>query len=274
MNSPTRMFFAAHALLPEGWRSDVLLEWNDAGMLVAVTPDVRDAPADAVCAAGPVIPGMPNLHSHAFQRAMAGLTKYRANPTDSFWSWRDLMYRFAARITLGAIARWLYVEMLKAGYTSVCEFHYVHHAADDSRHANPAELSQRVVDEASETGIGMTVRYVGDNPMGPPLEGTITELRHTQAVVQDNITRRRWAVLYAAILFDATAAPIQNEAPPPRPRPEEFFIGDTVGFTDKHLNERVDTVVRLNSKTASIAVTDSEGHWRTSYSLLQKIVDI
>ncbi len=79
------------------------------------------------------MPGMPNLHSHAFQRAMAGLTEYRANPTDSFWSWRELMYRFAARITpdmLGAIARWLYVEMLKAGYTSVCEFHYVHHARD------------------------------------------------------------------------------------------------------------------------------------------------
>ncbi|HEY4353503.1 MAG TPA: formimidoylglutamate deiminase, partial [Paraburkholderia sp.] len=109
---------------------------------------------------GPIVPGMPNLHSHAFQRAMAGLTEYRANPTDSFWSWRDLMYRFAARITpdtLGAIARWLYVEMLKAGYTSVCEFHYVHHAADGQRYANPAELAQRVVDAASETGIGMTM---------------------------------------------------------------------------------------------------------------------
>ncbi|BBP97164.1 hypothetical protein BSFA1_22930 [Burkholderia sp. SFA1] len=68
--------------------------------------------------------------------------------------------------------------------------------------------------------------------------------------------------------------PIQTEAPPPRPRPEEFFIGDTVGFTDKHLNERVGTVVRLNAKTASIAVTDSEGHWRVLYGLLRKIVDI
>ncbi|WP_244285772.1 hypothetical protein [Caballeronia concitans] len=96
--------------------------------------------------------------------------------------------------------------------------------------------------------IGMTVRYIGDNPLGAPLEGTVTELRHTQAVIQDNVTRRRWAVLYAAILLDATAAPTQKEAPPPRPRPEEFFIGDTVGFTDKHLNERVGTVVRLNAK--------------------------
>jgi len=162
MNTPPKpnALFAAHALLPAGWRSDVLLEWNEAGTLVAVTPDLPAAPAGVARAAGPLVPGMPNLHSHAFQRAMAGLTEYRANPSDSFWSWRDLMYRFAARITpdtLGAIARWLYVEMLKAGYTSVCEFHYVHHAADGARHANPAELAQCVVDAASETGIGMTM---------------------------------------------------------------------------------------------------------------------
>jgi hypothetical protein len=88
------------------------------------------------------------------------------------------------------------------------------------------------------------------------------------------VTRRRWAVLYAAILLDATAALTQKEVPPPRPRPEEFFIGDTVGFTDKHLNERVGTVVRLNTKTASITVTDPEGHWRVSYGLLRKFLDI
>jgi hypothetical protein len=92
--------------------------------------------------------------------------------------------------------------------------------------------------------------------------------------VQDSVTRRRWEVLYAAILLDANEAPIQKEAPTPRPRPEEFFIGDTVGFTDKHLNERVGTVVRLNAKTASIAVTGSEGHRRVSYGLLRKILDI
>ncbi|WP_321795287.1 hypothetical protein [Caballeronia sp. J97] len=133
---------------------------------------------------------------------------------------------------------------------------------------------RRVLEVRQRMHIGMTVRYIGDNPLGPPSEGTITELRHTQAVVQDNMTRRRCAMLYAAILLDVTAAPIQNEAPPARPRSEEFFIGDTVGFTDKHLNERVGTVVRLNSKTASIAVTDSEGHWRVSYSLLRKIFDV
>ncbi|CAB3792201.1 5'-deoxyadenosine deaminase [Paraburkholderia caffeinitolerans] len=160
MNSNSRALFAAHAWLPQGWRRNVLLEWDAAGNLQRVQADLPAAPAGVALAAGPVMPGMPNLHSHAFQRAMAGLTEYRANPTDSFWSWRDLMYRFAARITpddLGAIARWLYVEMLKSGYTSVCEFHYVHHAHDGQRYANPAELAQRVVDAASETGVGMTM---------------------------------------------------------------------------------------------------------------------
>jgi formimidoylglutamate deiminase len=160
MTTTTRALFAAQAYLPGGWRSNVLLEWGETGTLRAVTPDLARAPEGVAQAKGPLMPGMPNLHSHAFQRAMAGLTEYRANPTDSFWSWRDLMYRFAARITpddLGAIARWLYVEMLKAGYTSVCEFHYVHHAQDGKRYANPSELAQRVVEAAGETGIGMTM---------------------------------------------------------------------------------------------------------------------
>jgi hypothetical protein len=120
----------------------------------------------------------------------------------------------------------------------------------------------------------MAVSYIGDNPLGPPSQGTIAELRHTQAVVQDSASRRHWAIPYAAIVPDS-AAPIHPEpAPPPRAKREEFFIGDTVGFTDKHLNERVGTIVRLNSKTASIAVSDSDGHWRVSYGLLRHIIDL
>lgn len=151
--------FADHARLADGWRRNVLLEWDAAGTLSAVTPDTS-APEGVRRANGPLMAGMPNLHSHAFQRAMAGLTEYRANPADSFWSWRDLMYRFAARITpdsMGAIAHWLYIEMLKAGYTSVCEFHYVHHAPTGERYGNPAEMAERVVDAAQAAGIGMTM---------------------------------------------------------------------------------------------------------------------
>ena len=151
--------FAAHARLADGWRRDVLLEWDAAGTLTAVTPGSA-APRGVERARGPVLAGMPNLHSHAFQRAMAGLTEYRASAADSFWSWRDLMYRFAARLTperIGAIANWLYVEMLKAGYTSVCEFHYVHHAPDGRRYANRAQMAERVVDAAAAAGIGLTM---------------------------------------------------------------------------------------------------------------------
>jgi formimidoylglutamate deiminase len=174
MDHINRSLFAQHAFLPDGWRRNVLLQWDRHGMLSAVTPD-SVAPAGVPRAAGPLLPGMPNLHSHAFQRAMAGLTEYRASATDTFWSWRDLMYRFAARITpegLGAIARWLYIEMLKAGYTSVCEFHYVHHAPDGSRYANEAELAQRVVDAAHTSGIGITMlpvlyQYAGFNQQPP-----------------------------------------------------------------------------------------------------------
>jgi len=155
----SRQLFARIARVDGTWRSNVLLRWNADGMLTGVE-------ADSVCpngvdtAAGPVLPGMSNLHSHAFQRAMAGLTEYRATAADSFWSWRDLMYRFATRISpddLDAIARWLYIEMLKCGYTSVCEFHYVHHAPDGQRYANPAEMASRTVGAATDSGIGITV---------------------------------------------------------------------------------------------------------------------
>jgi formimidoylglutamate deiminase len=102
---------------------------------------------------------MPNLHSHAFQRAMAGLAEARTHASDSFWTWRELMYRFAARITpaqLEAIAGHLYVEMLKAGYTSVAEFHYLHHDAGGRVFADPAEMSERVIEAARGTGIALT----------------------------------------------------------------------------------------------------------------------
>ena len=158
-SNPHHSLFAEDAYLPEGWCRNVLLQWNDEGVLVAVTADAA-RPPDVARANGPLMPGMPNLHSHAFQRAMAGLAEYRAQASDTFWSWRDLMYRFAARIgpdTLAAIAHWLYIEMLKAGYTSVCEFHYVHHAPDGKRYANRAELAEHVVDAAARAGIGMTM---------------------------------------------------------------------------------------------------------------------
>jgi formimidoylglutamate deiminase len=93
-----------------------------------------------------LLPGIPNIHSHAFQRAMAGLAERQGDPRDSFWTWRELMYRFAGRVTpesLRDIAAQLYVEMLEAGYTSVCEFHYLHHQADGRPYADPRRCRWR-----------------------------------------------------------------------------------------------------------------------------------
>jgi formimidoylglutamate deiminase len=154
------MLLADHALLPDGWAQHVLLAWDQAGTLTAVTPNAA-APPDVPRASGPLLPGMPNLHSHAFQRAFAGLSEYRSSDSaDSFWTWRALMYRFARDISpdqLERIATQLYIEMLRAGYTSVCEFHYLHHAPDGQRYADPAEMSMRLLAAAQRAGIGITL---------------------------------------------------------------------------------------------------------------------
>ena len=184
----TNQLFAADALLPTGWARNVLIEWDGAGRITAVTPDAAQGAAPA--APGPVIPGMPNLHSHAFQRAFAGLTEYRGQSQDSFWSWRDLMYRFAARITpesLEAIATWLYVEMLEAGYTSVCEFHYVHHDTDGKPYADDAELSLALLRAARNAGIGMTLLPVLYQTSGfggkPPRDDQKRFIRSTDSML-------------------------------------------------------------------------------------------
>lgn len=111
-------------------------------------------------AAGWWLPGVANLHSHAFQRAMAGQAECQSDPEDSFWTWRETMYRFAARFdpeTLEAVAAQLYVEMLEAGYTAVCEFHYLHHAADGAPYAQPDAMSQALIAAARRTGIRLTL---------------------------------------------------------------------------------------------------------------------
>jgi|CXWL01.1.fsa_nt_gi formimidoylglutamate deiminase len=151
-------FHCDFALLPEGWRRNVRLTVGADGRWDSVT---CDSAAEGARSLGRcVIPGMPNLHSHAFQRAMAGSAERFGRPDDSFWSWRELMYRFAGTIdpdSLYAIAAWLYVEMLERGYTRVCEFHYVHHQADGTPHADPAAMSAALIAAARDTGIGLTL---------------------------------------------------------------------------------------------------------------------
>ncbi|MCH7795831.1 MAG: amidohydrolase family protein, partial [Proteobacteria bacterium] len=124
---PESSLFAERALLPDGWAEDVRFEIAPDGAFAKVTPDAD--PGAAPRAAGVVLPGMANLHSHAFQRAMAGLAERAGPGDDSFWTWREVMYGFVRRLDpeqVEAIAAQLYVEMLKAGYTAVGEFHYLH----------------------------------------------------------------------------------------------------------------------------------------------------
>ena len=142
-----KTYYAREALLPSGWARDVRITVGD-GAITAVEPG---AAKGAERLHGPALPGMANLHSHAFQRAMAGLTDVRAAPHDDFWSWRELMYQFMERLTpdqAHAIAAELYIEMLRHGYTAVAEFHYVHH---------PAEMLDRHLAAARETGIAITL---------------------------------------------------------------------------------------------------------------------
>ncbi len=149
--------FATEALLADGWQRDVLIE-IEGDLIVRVTPNTVSSGAEI--ASGAVIPGMPNLHSHAFQRAMAGLTERSGPSGDNFWAWRELMYRFLERITPEdneAIAMQLYIEMLKAGYTSVAEFHYLHHDERGDAYANPAEMAERVIAASVTAGIGLTL---------------------------------------------------------------------------------------------------------------------
>jgi formimidoylglutamate deiminase len=152
---------APAALLPEGWAHEVLIEVDADGAIAAVTPAApRERAIAAERLAGPAIPGMPNLHSHAFQRAMAGLTERAGDGEDSFWTWREVMYGFVDRLgpaEVEAIAAQLYVEMLKAGYTAVGEFHYLHHAPDGRPYADPAEMSRRIAAAAEAAGIGLTL---------------------------------------------------------------------------------------------------------------------
>ena len=170
------LFHADHLFTPDGWRRNVRLRVGQSRF-----PELE---ADVAGGGGKlgrfVLPGMPNLHSHAFQRAMAGLAERKGPPVeqcgpggplfdlrdqgrsqeDTFWTWRETMYAFASCIgpdDLRAIAAQLYVEMLKAGYTHVCEFHYLHHAPDGEPYADPAAMSLAIIEAAKEAGIGLTL---------------------------------------------------------------------------------------------------------------------
>jgi formimidoylglutamate deiminase len=152
----TELHFS-HALLPEGWARDVLIR-VEGTRIAAVAP--ASPPGDAERHAGIAVPGLANLHSHAFQRAMAGLAEIGGPEADTFWTWREVMYRFLATLTpdaVEAIAAALYAEMLESGFTAVAEFHYLHHAPDGRPYDDLGEMAARIVAAAASAGIGLTL---------------------------------------------------------------------------------------------------------------------
>jgi formimidoylglutamate deiminase len=172
MDSPvTASLFFKSALLPTGWAENVRLT-SVRGVIATVEPNATANLGEETHSLA--LPGMPNLHSHCFQRAMAGLAEHRTNPTDSFWSWRSIMYHFAQRLApddIEIIATRAFVEMLETGFCSVAEFHYLHHAPDGQPYADIAEISSRIAAAATATGISLLllpVFYAHSNFGGLP----------------------------------------------------------------------------------------------------------
>jgi len=165
------MLQARHALLAEGWRRDVRVHLAG-GVIAAIECDVPPGRGDEVVEV--LLPGMPNVHSHAFQRGMAGQTEVRGDTPDSFWTWREAMYRYALTMSpddTQAIAAELYAEMLEAGFTRIGEFHYLHHDRDGRPYADVGEMAARICAAAAETGIGLTLLpafYAHSNFGGAP----------------------------------------------------------------------------------------------------------
>jgi formimidoylglutamate deiminase len=191
----TRAIHCARALLPDGWARDVRLCIAD-GKFATVEQSAAAQPGDERVLVA--LPGMSNVHSHGFQRGMAGLTEYRGPEADNFWSWRELMYRFVGRMTpddVEAITAQAYVDMLEGGFTRVGEFHYVHHEADGKPYAHPAEMAERIAAAAGNTGIALTllpVFYAHGNFGGvPPTPGQrrfVTSLDQYARLVEASAT--------------------------------------------------------------------------------------
>src|SRR6056297_172113 len=155
--SPMTTLWSPHALLPDGWARDVTVTLDDMGEIATVT---RETPATGQ-RVGILLPAPANAHSHAFQRAMAGLTERRGpDPRDTFWTWRALMFRFLDRLSpeqVEAIAAFVQMEMLEAGYATNVEFHYLHHAPGGVPYDSLSEMAQRIVAATQQTGIGLTL---------------------------------------------------------------------------------------------------------------------
>lgn len=152
-----QVYFAEQALFPQGWKTNVRIEVEH-GLIQSLSSDASSEGATRL--SGPTLPSLANLHSHAFQRAMAGMAEVSLNPNDSFWSWRDLMYKMVHKLTpddVRIIATQLYIDMLKAGYTQVAEFNYLHHDPKGQTYSQLNEMGLQLAQAADQAGLGITL---------------------------------------------------------------------------------------------------------------------
>ena len=213
-------FFAPVVMLPQGWGHNVRITVNEQGTITRV--DVGASGENATLLTGIVIPSMSNLHSHAFQRVMAGLTEVAGDPQDSFWTWRDMMYRMVQKLSpeqVGAIATHLYIDMLKGGYTQVAEFHYLHHDVNGKPYASGDLMLQQLLLAADNSGIGQTLLPVLYSHAGfgaqPPqagqkrfIQNVDRYLRQQQAL---SIALRRYPRINHGLCFHSLRAVTQEQ---------------------------------------------------------------
>ncbi|MCP5368767.1 MAG: formimidoylglutamate deiminase [Hyphomicrobiales bacterium] len=241
-----RRLWAERAFLETGWARDVAVDVGEDGRVAAVTADTPARPGDECLAGRVLLPAPGNLHSHAFQRAVAGLTEVRSADGDSFWTWRRLMYDFLGRLTpdhIQAIAAMVQVEMLEAGYAAVGEFHYVHHQAGGEPYADRAETAARICAAAAETGMGLTllpVLYTYGGTDQRPLEGGQLRFRNDRdgfAALMESARRavdagpRDWVLGMAphslrAVTPDLLSGAVSDHGPDSRGGPIHIHIAE------------------------------------------------
>ena len=243
------MIFAKQAKLSTGWASNVRVTHAD-GRITDIapnqTPDAHDTCVDTL------LPALANLHSHSFQRAMAGMTEYRMAGKDSFWTWRDLMYRFTANLTpehIEAIAAFVFLEMQEAGYASVGEFHYLHHQAGGATYDDLGELSSRIATAAAKTGIGLThlpVLYTYGGAGQMPLEAGQARFGNSVDRFNDLVARVRDVVAHLPADCQVGIAPHSLRATSPDDL-KAVLAAHTAGPVHIHIAEQPKEVADISA---------------------------
>jgi len=243
------MIFAKQAKLSTGWASNVRVTHAD-GRITDIapnqTPDAHDTCVDTL------LPALANLHSHSFQRAMAGMTEYRMAGKDSFWTWRDLMYRFTANLTpehIEAIAAFVFLEMQEAGYASVGEFHYLHHQAGGATYDDLGELSSRIATAAAKTGIGLThlpVLYTYGGAGQMPLEAGQARFGNSVDRFNDLVARAQDVVAHLPADCQVGIAPHSLRATSPDDL-KAVLAAHTAGPVHIHIAEQPKEVADISA---------------------------